>query len=180
MIQPRHIWNVIYTAQSNRSHPPTSPNTVLCLPRKMICHEKWHLTCYYSVTVTLLFFCCTLLYYCTLLFFCSTFLWLYFSFTLLFSDSSSLLYYSFTLLFLYPTSLWLYYTLTLLFFYSSILWLCDLVHISEVSQLIKLPLTILHNIMLWQIISNIYYHSIVSTKDFSLFSDRVTIPWPRI
>ena len=28
MIDPRHIWNVIYIARSNRRHPPTSPNTV--------------------------------------------------------------------------------------------------------------------------------------------------------
>ena len=27
MIDPRHIWNVIYNAQSKQSHPPTSPNT---------------------------------------------------------------------------------------------------------------------------------------------------------
>ena len=27
MIDPHHIWNVIYNAQSNRHHPPTSPNT---------------------------------------------------------------------------------------------------------------------------------------------------------
>ena len=27
MIDPRHIWNVIYNARSNRSHNPTSPNT---------------------------------------------------------------------------------------------------------------------------------------------------------
>ena len=26
MIDPRHIWNVSYKAQSNRTHPPTSPN----------------------------------------------------------------------------------------------------------------------------------------------------------
>ena len=26
MIDPHHIWNVIYNAQSNRHHPPTSPN----------------------------------------------------------------------------------------------------------------------------------------------------------
>ena len=26
MIDPRHIWNAIYTAWSNRTHPPTSPN----------------------------------------------------------------------------------------------------------------------------------------------------------
>ena len=28
MIDPRHIWNVICNARSNRCHPPTSPNTV--------------------------------------------------------------------------------------------------------------------------------------------------------
>ena len=27
MIDPRHIWNVIYNARSNTSHPPTAPNT---------------------------------------------------------------------------------------------------------------------------------------------------------
>ena len=27
MIDPRHIWNVIYNARSNRHQPPTSPNT---------------------------------------------------------------------------------------------------------------------------------------------------------
>ena len=27
MIDPHHIWNVIYNARSNRHHPPTSPNT---------------------------------------------------------------------------------------------------------------------------------------------------------
>ena len=27
MIDPRHIWNVIYNARSNRHHPPTSTNT---------------------------------------------------------------------------------------------------------------------------------------------------------
>ena len=27
IINPRHIWNVIYNARSNRSHPPASPNT---------------------------------------------------------------------------------------------------------------------------------------------------------
>ena len=27
MIDPRHIWNVIYNARHNRCHPPTSPNT---------------------------------------------------------------------------------------------------------------------------------------------------------
>ena len=32
MIDPHHIWNVIYNARGNRSHPPTSPDT---------CHAKW-------------------------------------------------------------------------------------------------------------------------------------------
>ena len=27
IIDPPHIWNVIYNARSNKSHPPTSPNT---------------------------------------------------------------------------------------------------------------------------------------------------------
>ena len=27
MIDPAHVWNVIYNARSNRHHPPTSPNT---------------------------------------------------------------------------------------------------------------------------------------------------------
>ena len=27
MIDPLHIWNIIYNARSNRNHPPTSPNT---------------------------------------------------------------------------------------------------------------------------------------------------------
>ena len=27
MIDPYHIWNVIYNARSNSQHPPTSPNT---------------------------------------------------------------------------------------------------------------------------------------------------------
>ena len=27
MIDPHHIWKVIYNARSNTSHPPTSPNT---------------------------------------------------------------------------------------------------------------------------------------------------------
>ena len=33
MIEPAHIWNVIYNARRNRQHPHTSPNTAL--PRKM-------------------------------------------------------------------------------------------------------------------------------------------------
>ena len=34
MIDPRHIWNVIYNVRSNRGYPPTSPNTAAC-------HTKW-------------------------------------------------------------------------------------------------------------------------------------------
>ena len=75
---------------------------------------------YHSFTL-LIFFSILLLYYSlTLLFFGSTILLLYYSFTLLFFDSATLL---------------LCYSLTLLFFYSSILLHCDLVRISEVSQL---------------------------------------------
>ncbi len=29
MIDPRHIWNVIYIARSSRCHPPTSPNILI-------------------------------------------------------------------------------------------------------------------------------------------------------
>ena len=32
VIDPHHIWNVIYNAQSNRHHPPTSPNTAPATP----------------------------------------------------------------------------------------------------------------------------------------------------
>ena len=37
MIDPRHIWNVIYNARSNRCHPPTSPSTAPAT--KSDCHE---------------------------------------------------------------------------------------------------------------------------------------------
>ena len=37
MIDPRHIWNVIYNARSNKSHPPTSPNTALATQNE--CHQ---------------------------------------------------------------------------------------------------------------------------------------------
>ena len=33
MIDPHHIWNVIYNARSNKSHPPTS--------QYCACHAKW-------------------------------------------------------------------------------------------------------------------------------------------
>ena len=35
MIDPHHIWNVIYNARSSTCHPPTSPN-IYCA-----CHAKW-------------------------------------------------------------------------------------------------------------------------------------------
>ena len=40
MIDPCHIWNVIYNARSNRCHPPTSPNTAPATKNFMIdpCH----------------------------------------------------------------------------------------------------------------------------------------------
>ena len=49
MIDPHHIWNVIYNARSNRQHPPTSPNTAPATHNE--CHDwatsqmKRHLQC---------------------------------------------------------------------------------------------------------------------------------------
>ena len=49
MIDPRHIWNVNYNAQSNRTHPQTSPNTAPAAEQQVsstnvtkycACHEK--------------------------------------------------------------------------------------------------------------------------------------------
>ena len=37
MIAPRHIWNVIYNARSNRHHPPTAPNTAPATQNE--CHD---------------------------------------------------------------------------------------------------------------------------------------------
>ena len=49
MIDPRHIWNVIYNAQSNHSHPPTSPNTAPATQHEShdwsASHMKRHLQC---------------------------------------------------------------------------------------------------------------------------------------
>ena len=49
MIDPRHIWNVSYTAQSNKSHPPTSPNTAPATQNDSHewcpSHMKRHLQC---------------------------------------------------------------------------------------------------------------------------------------
>ena len=49
MIDPHHIWNVIYSARSNRHHPPTSPNTAPATQNKShdwsTSHMKRHLQC---------------------------------------------------------------------------------------------------------------------------------------
>ena len=49
MIDPRHIWNVIYNARSNRSHNPTSPNTAPATQNESHdwseSHMKRHLQC---------------------------------------------------------------------------------------------------------------------------------------
>ena len=49
MIDPHHIWNVIYNARSNKSHPPTSPNTAPATQNKShdwsASHMKRHLQC---------------------------------------------------------------------------------------------------------------------------------------
>ena len=49
MIDPRHIWNVNYNAQSNRTHPQTSPNTAPATQNDSHewcpSHMKRHLQC---------------------------------------------------------------------------------------------------------------------------------------
>ena len=49
MIDPHHIWNVIYNARSNRHHPPTSPNTAPAAQNEShdwsASHMKRHLHC---------------------------------------------------------------------------------------------------------------------------------------
>ena len=49
MIDPHHIWNVIYNARSNKSHPPTSPNTAPATQNEShdwsASHMKGHLQC---------------------------------------------------------------------------------------------------------------------------------------
>ena len=49
MIDPHHIWNVIYIARSNSQHPPTSPNTALATQNEShdwsTSHMKRHLQC---------------------------------------------------------------------------------------------------------------------------------------
>ena len=49
MIDPHHIWNVIYNARSNSPHPPTSPNTAPATQNEShdwsASHMKRHLQC---------------------------------------------------------------------------------------------------------------------------------------
>ena len=49
MIDPRHIWNIIYNARSNRNHNPTSPNTAPATQNEShdwsASHMKRHLEC---------------------------------------------------------------------------------------------------------------------------------------
>ena len=40
MIDPRHIWNVIYNARSNRCHPPTSPNIALATKKDSLTFHR--------------------------------------------------------------------------------------------------------------------------------------------
>ena len=49
MIDLRHIWNVIYNAQSNKHHPPTSPNTA---PATQNCIPKSKRNCPKTVEVS--------------------------------------------------------------------------------------------------------------------------------
>ena len=49
MMDPQHIWNVIYNARSNSQHPPTSPNTAPATQNEShdwsASHMKRHLQC---------------------------------------------------------------------------------------------------------------------------------------
>ena len=49
ILSPHHIWNVIYSARSNRCHDPTSPNTAPVTQKdshtKSSSHMKRHLQC---------------------------------------------------------------------------------------------------------------------------------------
>ena len=46
MIDLRHIWNVIYNAQSNRHHPPTSPNAAPATQNDSHHLSSWHMKRY--------------------------------------------------------------------------------------------------------------------------------------
>ena len=49
MLDPCHVWNVIYNARNNRSHPPTSPNAAPATQNEShqwsASHMKRHLQC---------------------------------------------------------------------------------------------------------------------------------------
>ena len=51
MIDPWHIWTVIYNARSNKSHPPTSPNTAPA--KKNDSHVSWLLLVTYETSFTM-------------------------------------------------------------------------------------------------------------------------------
>ena len=55
MSDPRHIWNVIYNARSNRCHPPTSPNTAPATKNDFhewsSSHMKRYLQCAYLTSL---------------------------------------------------------------------------------------------------------------------------------
>ena len=136
MFDSRNTWNVIYIAQSNRSHIPTSPNTAAATKSR-----SWTAPNIAPATKTE---CATWMqlhqilrlpqkvyYSLTLPFFFSTFPWLYYYFTLLFFDSRvllllffdstfHLLYYSFALTF-FDSTILLHHSFTLLFFYYTII-----------------------------------------------------------
>ena len=46
MTDPRDIWNVIYNAQNNRCHPPTSPNTAPATQSDCRDWSSWHMKRY--------------------------------------------------------------------------------------------------------------------------------------
>ena len=112
MIDPRHIWNVLYNEQSNRCYPPTSPNSAPGTKKNLrnfrpktaetSCTMRGRSeTIRFGPTILLLY------YSLTLLSFGSTILWLYYSLALLFSYSAIfLLFHSFTLVFFGSTILW--------------------------------------------------------------------------
>ena len=43
MIDPHHIWNVIYNVRSNSQHPPTSPNTAPATQNESHDGSAWHM-----------------------------------------------------------------------------------------------------------------------------------------
>ena len=43
ILSPHHIWNVIYSARSNRCHHPTSPNTAPATKNDWTALSSWHM-----------------------------------------------------------------------------------------------------------------------------------------